>query len=1069
MMRSFRDSDFDFNPVYAVEDDRLKGFFIPTLERSVRYDRVSGYFTSSALVSVARGLVGFIRNGGRMRLLAGAQLSEQDAVALNRGKPLEEVLVEQLLHSPLNPEGLVAERRLEVLAWMVREGRLEVRIAVRLDAQGRPVPPAVADSYYHSKMGVFHDAVGNRLAMVGSNNESAPGWSERGNAETFHVYPSWLEDVWRLYGRSTEVGFERQWNGELTQWRIFPLPEAVRQRLIKFAPLSGDLPFESDQDLERQPATTARRVAVKLEFVWNPELEAAAQRLRDLLEAPKRDGGTGVGIVTAPVEPWPHQRRIAHRATSTFPRSYLFADEVGMGKTIEAGLVFRELLLSGKAERILILVPASVIKQWQEELLEKFLLRIPRYDGGAYYYRAGGEDEPVVPSNPGNPWSAYPVLIATSHLARTKARRQQVLDAGSWDVVFVDEAHHARRRGSKADASANALLNLLQAMKANRAWKALYLASATPMQMHAHEAWDLLELLGLTAQWSASAETFTRYYEQLRAEGHRDWAFLQGMLADHLSDPANKVPASIENHIRGRATSALKAKRVLEFHTKPSVKTMTSNLDTSERELLDLWLRENTPMRRRVFRTTRTTLHEYKRTGLLGADTVIPERHVEDRFIAMNPAEADLYLRIEEYISRYYNRYKNAGGAQRALGFIMTVYRRRLTSSFQAITRSLQKRHHTLTRDDTTLAMLLDEDDAIAFDTSNIDPGELETVKLQLTDELHELDAFLGDLERLPPDESKMLHLLDDLQAAFHHGHRTAIVFTQYGDTLHYLADKLTGTFGEAVATWSGAGGTRWNAASRTWVKIPKPILKDLFRAGEEIRILIGTDSMSEGLNLQTCGYLVNYDMPWNFMRVEQRIGRIDRIGGQPHVHIRNYFYRDTVEQRIYEGLKEDIDWFENVVGPARPVLGQLEAIIEDVAMHADAATRDAALTQAIKQVRADLEAARKQPVQLDETTLTQDESDEPRPHTTLATIEAELTTNPLTQPHLHPQASHTYRLQLGTTDHLVTFNRTTADIAQNHPQLLTYGHPLLHELIDHVTTPRSTHPQPSDPRSNQP
>jgi hypothetical protein len=585
-------------------------------------------------------------------------------------------------------------------------------------------------------------------------------------------------------------------------------------------------------------------------------------------------------------------------------------------------------------------------------------------------------------------------------------------------------------------------------MRAKNTWKALYLASATPMQMHAHEAWDLLELLGLTERWAESAETFTNYYEQLRSEGERDWAFLQAMLNDHLSDPANKPPHRIEQLIRDRtAPSTLRAKRIIEFHKPRSLRTLTSNLNPDERELLDRWLRENTPMRRRVFRTTRTTLHEYKRTGLLDPNTIIPEREVNSRFITMNPHEVDLYARIEDYIGRYYNRYKSAGGTQRALGFIMTVYRRRLTSSFQAITRSLHKRRNTLTNDDATLDMLLDDDDINAADT-HFEPDELKGIKAQLSQELDELDAFLTDLERLPPDESKMLYLLDDLQEAFLAGHRTAIVFTQYGDTLDYLADKLSGTFGSAVATWSGAGGTRWNTATKTWEKVPKPILKDLFRAGEEVRILVGTDSMSEGLNLQTCGFLVNYDMPWNFMRVEQRIGRIDRIGGQPTVTVRNYFYSDTVEQRIYDGLKEDIDWFQDVVGPTRPVLGQLEAIIEDAAMRSDAAERDTAINQAITRVRQDLKTAKSQPVQITEATLDTDENDEPNPAITLQTLADELISNPLLKTHLTPIAGlpHAYQLSLHGSSQTVTLERNLAETI--HINLLTYGSPMLEDLI---------------------
>ena len=152
------------------------------------------------------------------------------------------------------------------------------------------------------------------------------------------------------------------------------------------------------------------------------------QRLAALAQAPRRGNYTAVG--TAQVEPFPHQARLIHRVVASYPRGYVFANEVGLGKTIEAGLVLRELLLSGKAHKVLLLVPASVMKQWQEELHEKISLDVPRYTGSGFEDRHGNPVE--VPGV--NPWSAFPVVLASSHVARRRSRRQQILDAGPWDV-----------------------------------------------------------------------------------------------------------------------------------------------------------------------------------------------------------------------------------------------------------------------------------------------------------------------------------------------------------------------------------------------------------------------------------------------------------------------------------------------------------------------------------------------------------------------------------------------------------------------------------------------------------
>lgn len=1035
-MSGFRAPGFEFKRKYRANDDRVRGFFIPALGRAVAYDRTTGYFNSSALASVARGLAEFLANGGHMRLIAGADLDAKDVDALEQGRALDEIVAQRLLTDPIDGASIIVAQRLETLAWMVREGRLEIKIGVPTDDKGRPLTRAETHAYYHQKTGVLRDVNGDMLAFDGSNNESASGL--RVNLEHFNVYPSWDQGAWDFYGSEIVEDFEAHWHDQVEHWRILPLPDAVRNHLIQRVAHHVAPPHARDPEAPSTP---------------EPELSRPMDPSEDLghlafiAQAPRMEGGTGVGLVTAAIEPWPHQLRIAHQAVRTFPRSFLFADEVGLGKTIEAGLIFRELLLSGKAERILILVPASVIKQWQEELDEKFLLRVPRLDGGDFYYRRGGEDEPI-DAPPGNPWGAFPVLLATSHLARRKARRAEIINAGPWDAVFVDEAHHARRSGGKDDGSPNALLALLQAMRAARSWRALYLASATPMQMHAHEAWDLLELLDLTPRWASNAHDFTRYYENLRTPANeRDWGFLQRMLADHLTDDANEPPEGTKLHVQ-RQLPGLRGKRVIQFHERGLNTTTAGSLGSSELEAFDTWLRENTPMRRRVFRTTRSTLREYQATGLLDASTNIPVRDVADRFIALSEAEKRLYKRIEAYISRYYNVYKVGPGAQRALGFIMTIYRRRLTSSFLAIERSLKKRRDVL-GGDRSPEELLDADDITAIETTALfDLDELASAKLNLSKEVQELDLFLAELAKRPPDESKMNQLHDDLATAFVSGQRTAIVFTQYTDTMHYIRDQLTSTYGERVACWSGDGGERWNPSTRSWQKIPKPELKNLFRASEEVKILIGTDSMSEGLNLQTSGFLVNYDMPWNFMRVEQRIGRIDRIGGQPRVRVHNYFYKDTVEEQIYSGIADDVDWFSDVVGPAQPVLGQIESVIERVAMQSDEG-REHRLKEEIEGIKAQVEAAKNRPVTLEHVGGEPPIENELRPVMTLEQLERELTTLAPTAEWFAPVDGirGLYELRLDGCGHRVTFRPSVLESNQG-AQLLTYGSPILTALL---------------------
>ena len=1022
--------DLAIGSFYTPEDSRLESFYVPALKQAVRYDRVTGYYRSSSLVVAAAGVSRFVANGGMMRIIAGAELAEEDVRAIADGEALTAILVRRLLLDPIEGADIVAKRRLETLAYLARSGRLELRIGVPLDKAGRPLPAAKTNAYFHAKFGILEDAAGNRMAFIGSDNESATGW--RDNYEAFTVAKSWLPEVWKELGAPVVDRFDALWNDRPDEgWKVVDLPEAVRDQLISIAPP------------EPPPHVDPEEGATKI----HPSVVPQDPRLQFLAVAPRLHGGTEVGFATAGVSAWPHQLATARRVVETYPRSYLLADEVGLGKTIEIGLVLRELLASGKASRALLLVPASVMKQWQEELSEKLALRIPRLDRGGFF----DVDDNPVPAPAGNPWRAFPVLLASSHLARRKSRRDEVLAAGPWDFVVVDEAHHAGRIGTKSNGTPGQLLRLLLDMREAHSFRALYLASATPMQMHAHEAWDLLALLGLPGLWGKSSDPFVRYYTEFREPyPERSWDFLRRMSADHFSDPAVQPAEEVDRQVKknlGLAGSWF----VTNFAAQGLTPESAQVLGSESRLWLDEWLRTNTPTRERVFRTTRDLLRHYVEEGVLPRSTVIPRRRVEDRFIKMRPDEAALYDRIERYISRYYNAYMTGDKAQKALSFIMTVYRRRLTSSFLAIELSLKRRLAALMGKARAIDLLTPDDLSALEAHIALDLDLLEGQALDFTQEVGELQDFVADLEKRPPQESKMERLRDELMEAFHAKHDTVVVFTQYTDTLAYLRDQLLPTFQDRLICYSGQGGERWDPIAKSSVAVSKKDVKDLFRAGEEVKILLGTDALSEGLNLQTSGKLINYDMPWNFMRVEQRIGRLDRIGGKKWVDISNYFYEGTVEEQIYRGIGEDVDWFEDVVGPAQPVLNEIEHVIEDVAMSEPGEARRGDAQKRIAAIRAAIETAKAQAVTL------QDFSRDPQgppphrePAITLADMEETLTTSEQTRDRLRPcdQMPGAYWLDLPTRTVAVTFDRVVLDANSPDVRLLTYLTDELDELL---------------------
>ena len=921
-------TDFPWQIAYGPGDDRLHAFYIPALERSIRFDRATGFFSSAALAIAAAGVVRLIQNGGRMRLLCGAQLSEADVEAIRRGESMEEIVGASMAGSLADPSDTSMRARLEALAWLVAQDRLEIRVVLPRGPDGLPLPGETAREYYHPKEGVFEDAEGNRVAFNGSINDSVNAWQY--NYESFHVFTSWPLQIGddtintRPHLVGVENRFQKLWQGEEPSWIALDIPEAAQRKLLKYAP---DSPPETDP-LEK-PTQEPR-----------PEPEEATlpadQHERILFEflrsAPFLSNAHRLGVTTSTVEPWPHQSRVIGKVVDRYPENFLFCDEVGLGKTIEAGLALRQLIVSGQVRRALLLAPRTVLRQWQEELYEKFVLNVPRYEGGKLLDVFDREI-----AFEGRVWDAVPLLLASSQLAKRRERQGEVLhpDAKGWDLVIVDEAHHARRKEFNTGYyRPNRLLELLEGSNGRRGLKdrtrTMYLLTATPMQVHPVEVWDLLRVVGLGGRWGAGKDNFVRYFRELRKlqdGGKPNWRFLLDMLRDEL-----EMGGGIDSRFAAAAADRCgpvewNVVRGLPFSE--SREAQIAQLSKKGRAALHELLRRHTPLRRYVWRNTRDLLREYRQRGLLNEN--VPDRDPKNEWIplATGPGgERDLYERVEEYISEFYRRYE---AERRGLGFVMTVYRRRLTSSFYALKKSLERRRAFLLGEVGVEQALTDDDieqEDLDLDLAETLEGEATDVRLK--DELGYVEDFLRQIDNLGTD-SKLAHLRTQIGDVFKR-RDTVLVFTQYTDTMDYLREELKQVYGGQVACYSGRGGEVWDGTA--WVPRLKEEIKSEFRRGESIKILLCTESASEGLNLQTCGVLINFDMPWNPMRVEQRIGRIDRIGQRyGEVWIRNYFYAETVEAVVYQRLSDRIGWFESVVGELQPILHRVAGSIERLAM----------------------------------------------------------------------------------------------------------------------------------------
>ena len=288
------------------------------------------------------------------------------------------------------------------------------------------------------------------------------------------------------------------------------------------------------------------------------------------------------------------------------------------------------------------------------------------------------------------------------------------------------------------------------------------------------------------------------------------------------------------------------------------------------------------------------------------------------------------------------------------VGFLMAVFRKRLASCFYSFRRSLERRRDLIAgiqQDFTALEAssaewrqeLAEEDEEEGeLDVSTVVERERRRL-LRLWADPHRRDqlererAYLADyiaaLAQVNAD-SKFEAFRARLDEVLVQGRRV-IVFTQYLDTLDFIREKLTAVYSGRMACYSGRGGEVWDAAANAWRVVDKAEVKARCRPehARSIDILLGTDAASEGLNLQEFSALVNYDLPWNPMRVEQRIGRIDRIGqNAPVVKVLNLYMRGTIEEDAYLTLKDRIGVFEEVVGPLQPILAEMPRIFRKLA-----------------------------------------------------------------------------------------------------------------------------------------
>lgn len=862
--------------LHGPDAELLENLYIPALSRAVRYDRCCAYFSSHVLAVAARGFGGFIQNLLNLgdtapkpaaRLVVNEELDPADLKALlSTGD--QKPLIEKLLAQFKTPREALEKNRLAMLAWLVTSGFLEVRVGLMRHTQG----------VLHAKFGLITDLNGDCVAFMGSDNETAQAIVE--NYEQVTLGTSWDDPEFVNHYRDH---FEALWEDRDEYVTTLPLPEAVKREIIKLAPLAPPEELAYDQ----RDATAA--------MIWH-----------FIAAAPYLPNGEYACDATAMVDLWPHQRPVVEDVSRAFPAGRLLCDEVGMGKTIEATMALRRLLSGRGVKRALLLVPKGLLQQWQDELREKGGLLISYWDRGYLTYPDGHKQNML----PDEALRRCDVLLLSREWARLPGNRDILLNAPAWDLVLLDEAHAARRSSSveREFNSANLLLELLRYMQLRRRTRGILLLSATPMQTQPWEPWDLLTVLGIGGRWMVEFTNIRTYYNGIAALRNNTLPWSTAMAIGQLVANDDEFPPPPIQ---------------ISTNTPQNVADSLTFYAFNAREQLAEWLRRGAPLGRRMHRNSRDTLRQYHEMGLLPLPP--PSRDVQDVvFDYEDPAERKCYEAITDYIDRRYDELEKEKAGK---GFVMTVYRRRAASSPLALRRSLERRMERLDRVihkqwwetwvEAEEEQVDPRDLADADMDEKLDPAVPSNPEVAAA-EKSEIQSLLEKLIALGSTDSKLAKFWNLLRELTSSG-RSVLVFTEYVDTMEYLRDQLRPAYGETLGCFSGAGGAVWNG--KEWVPVSKGEIAERLSNGK-LKILVCTDAASEGLNLQAASVLINYDLPWNPSKVEQRIGRIDRIGQQERMlPIRNLFLADSVDMRVYEVLRQRCGLFKHFVGHMQPVL----------------------------------------------------------------------------------------------------------------------------------------------------
>ena len=516
----------------------------------------------------------------------------------------------------------------------------------------------------------------------------------------------------------------------------------------------------------------------------------------------------------------PHQLWVCKRVLETWPTRWLVADDVGLGKTIEAGLILTPLLSSGRVRRLLILAPASLVEQWQVRLREMFDIRVSRYVADA-----------DTPSS--DYWNTHDRVVASAQTLRLdKAGRwERMHQAAPWDLVLVDEAHHMN---VEDDGRRTLAFQLVESLQQRALVRSLVLFTGTPH----------------------------------RGKDHGFLALLKLLRPDDF-DPARPLEDQLAK-LRG----------VMIRNNKQCVTDMTG---------------------KRLFTPVRARLETY----------------------TYSSEEARFYEKLTNFIASGKAYAAGLGQSdQRTVILVLITMQKLASSSVAAVRRALTRRLARLRDAEEEFANAQADMEHVAALRRDNDPASLDEINrleervaevvggISLNpNEIPAIEELLESAQKVS-DETKVLRVLDIIDESF--TGQSVLLFTEYKATQALVMGALQRRYGDECATFINGDGFIEGVSNRAGevrtYSQDRHHAAALFNRGD-VRFLVSTEAAGEGIDLQEhCSALIHVDLPWNPMRLHQRVGRLSRYGQRESVDVVTVRNPDTVESRIWDLLDEKLE-----------------------------------------------------------------------------------------------------------------------------------------------------------------